>query len=1012
MVSRGPTRGGRLSVMLRTLIMRVSAGVVAMLCMCVVTGTAVAAALIGTPPVEKYSPNIDVDSQNFCITQDSRGIIFVCNASGVIEFDGERWKLHKLANRELVRSLAVDAQDNVYVGGYNLFGVLRRDAAGVATLEDLSAQFKLTLAGREFADIWEVELSPDGVYFRALNDVFFIDPKTKATAHWYSEGKFGLLRYHAGRMLLQFRGEGFKVREGNKWHLLPDTAKIKEPIFQAVSLADQSLLVFGNDINWWRVRGDKVTVQAMPLGTPEPSTILSATALVDGSLVLAGSEGKIFNIDNQLTKTRAFKLEAGMISGVSKEVAGGFLAVADLAIYRVAWPAPWSILGIEQGGGGPLAGFAQWQGKRYALSDAGGFEIIENSDGRFSFAPVSWTKNPIYALHPLDKNRALLSGAHHLMLLENNAVVEIASEQLYPRAFWPSRFHPTRIYLGTEMGLRVLDTTNITPKKIALSAAVPRDIPVQFQSVAEMSKNEIWLGAERHGIWRVQLADDGSVVAAAPLKADAAGLGIKYGAYPTGVITLLQDGTMLASTGAGIFNWDGKQFVSTAFDGLVALRAADETLRLVQAPNGAMWAHSNVRVWRRVNKQDGSREWLAQDIQNVRKGSIADIVFGDDGNAILVNSHGLIMHHPSDAASAKLKKPAQLLLRAVAKSLGDGGTVALPLVPTQPPQFEVADFGIRFDFALPDYARDGARRYQGRLVGDEAAFSEWALSASYFYSALQAGQYAMQIRAKDSDGNITEITPYSFEILPRWYARKWAVALWILLAAGAIAALVLMLAQRRTRSLERRNQSLESKVAARTLELEAANARLENLARLDGLTGVPNRRRLDEYLAQSWDRAQKNSEPLALLVIDADHFKQYNDQHGHQAGDELLRAIAATLSACLGTYVGTSVSASPITSPSASPGRPDDLLARYGGEEFVVVLPNATPDFAKTLAEAMRNAVENTIKHTTISIGVSAYQPSATAGIHSAAQLLSRADGALYAAKDAGRNCVRMRLAP
>ncbi len=974
--------------------MRMRAGIFVMLCLCTVTGNALAAALVGNPPVEKYSPNIEVDSQNFCITQDSRGIIFVCNASGVIEFDGERWKLHKLPNRELVRSLAVDAQDNVYVGGYNLFGVLRRDTAGVATLEDLSAQFKFSLKGREFADVWEVELSPEGVYFRALNDVFFIDPKTKATAHWYSEGKFGLLRYHAGRMLLQFRGEGFKVREGNKWRLLADTAKIKEPIFQALPLADKSLLLFGNDANWWRLRGDIATTQTMPLGTPEPATILSATVLADSSLVLAGSEGKVFNIDNQLNKTRAFKLEAGVISGVSKEVAGGFLAVADLAIYRVAWPAPWSILGIEQGGGGPLVSFAQWQGKRYVLSDAGGFEIIENSDGRLSFSPVPWTKNPIYALHPLDKKRALLSGAHHLMLLENDAVTEIASEPLYPSAFWPSRFHPTRIYLGTEMGFWVLDTTNLTPKKIALSAAVPRDIPVQFQSIAEMSKNEIWLGAERHGIWRVQMADDGSVVSATPLKAGAAGLGIKYGEYPTGVITRLQDGTMLASTGAGIFSWAGKQFVPTTFDGLVALRAADETLRLVQAPNGAMWAHSNVRVWRSVTKQDGSREWLAQDIQNIRKGSIADIVFGDDGNAILVNSHGLVMHHPSDTASAKLKNPAQLMLRAVAKSLGDGSTVALPLVPTQPPQFEIADFGIRFDFALPDYAREGARRYQGRLVGDEPAFSEWAVSSSYFYSALPAGQYSMQIRAKDADGNITEIAPYPFEILPRWYARKWVIALWLLLAAGAIAALVLGLARRRTLTLERRNLSLESKVAARTLELEVVNARLENLARLDGLTGVPNRRRLDEYLAQAWERTQKNSEPLALLVIDADHFKQYNDQHGHQAGDELLRAIAHTLSACL----------------SAAPNRPDGLLARYGGEEFVVVLPNATPSDASALAEAMRLAVEETVKFTTVSIGVSAYQPTATTGIHTAAQLLSRADSALYAAKDAGRNCVRTQL--
>ncbi len=947
-------------------------------------------ALIGNPPIEKFTPNIEVDSQNFCITQDARGVIFICNGGGLIEFDGERWKLHKMVNRDLVRSLATDANDNLYVGGYNLFGVLRRDAAGGATLEDYSWRFKAQLAGREFADVWDIEIAPEGIYFKSLQDLFFIDPKTNAAKHWYYEGKFGFVRHHQGRTIAQFRGEGFKVRVADNWQLIAGTDVVKQPLFHALPLADNALLLFGKDANWWRLSGDVLTIAAMPQGTPQPSTILGATVLADGSLALASSEGKVFSIDNQLKKTRAFRVEAGAISGVSKERGGGFLAVADLAIYRVAWPAQWSILGIEQGGGGPLLRLAKWNNKGYVLSEAGSFEVIENVDGQLSFAAVPWGKNPTYALLPLSPTRALLSTAHKLMVVENNVTTEIASDLLYPRSFWPSRFHPNRVYLGTELGLRILDISGST---VGISAAIPNPIPVHFNSIAELSKNEIWLGTERHGIWRVRLADDGKVDTVNELKAGKESLGLKYGQYPSAEIKLLADGTLLASTGAGIFIWDGKQFVANPFNGLVAMRAGDETLRFAQAPDGILWAYSNLRLW----KQEANKNWVQQEIQNIRKGSINDVTFDAAGSTILVNSHGLMMHHP--AAVGQLKKPAQLLLRAVTQTLSDGKTVALSLNPTQVPQFEIAESGLRFEFALPDYSKEGSRRYQGRLVGDEPALSEWASASAYSYSALPAGEYSMQLRAKEAEGNITEIPAYPFEILPPWYRRAWALALWLALTTAAIMALVIEIVRRRTLALERRNQNLESKVAARTSELEIANARLEALAHIDGLTGIPNRRHFDVYLAQAWAITQQKSQPIALLIVDVDHFKQYNDHHGHQKGDELLCQIAACLNECLASYTSTM--------QASAAGAAIGFLARYGGEEFVAVLPNATLATAKKLAETMRSAIAEHLTHATVSVGVSHVQTETTNTVVTAEQLFSEADNALYAAKAAGRNCVR-----
>ncbi|KIL99259.1 GGDEF domain-contatining protein [Paramagnetospirillum magnetotacticum MS-1] len=181
-----------------------------------------------------------------------------------------------------------------------------------------------------------------------------------------------------------------------------------------------------------------------------------------------------------------------------------------------------------------------------------------------------------------------------------------------------------------------------------------------------------------------------------------------------------------------------------------------------------------------------------------------------------------------------------------------------------------------------------------------------------------------------------------------------------------------------------------------------AEIRLRHLAMIDGLTGIANRRTFDETLGQEWRRASRAGTPLALLMIDVDHFKAYNDHYGHQAGDECLKTVAATL--------------------AATAKRPADLVARYGGEEFGVILPGCTLTDAQTLAEKMRLAVaelhlphlaSQTSGEVTISIGVSCLNLVATQGDSLDTQsLIAEADTALYRAKTSGRNCVSAQPAP
>jgi len=193
---------------------------------------------------------------------------------------------------------------------------------------------------------------------------------------------------------------------------------------------------------------------------------------------------------------------------------------------------------------------------------------------------------------------------------------------------------------------------------------------------------------------------------------------------------------------------------------------------------------------------------------------------------------------------------------------------------------------------------------------------------------------------------------------------------------------------KRNRELSELNENLEVKVRDRTAALNEANQRLEELANTDLLTGLPNRRHALTRLTLAWKDSLRQGEPLACLLLDADHFKAINDTYGHDAGDEVIRELGRQLRHCL---------------------RTDDLVARMGGDEFLIILPRTDLAGAMRVGWELRDHVASLriqagagIWKGSLSIG--AAERDATQGDYEA--LIKAADEGLYAAKRNGRNTV------
>jgi diguanylate cyclase (GGDEF)-like protein len=413
----------------------------------------------------------------------------------------------------------------------------------------------------------------------------------------------------------------------------------------------------------------------------------------------------------------------------------------------------------------------------------------------------------------------------------------------------------------------------------------------------------------------------------------------------------------------------------TGTDGIVYFLEFDNSGRLwagtergVDVWNGARWSHFD------------SNNGLVWDDRNLNA-----FATEPDG-AVWVGTSGGLSRYTPVSRTAPDTVPAVVFTRLVM------GHTDLSQVST--PHYASHATSLRVRYSALNVAHENGVVFRYRLPPANSAWTETS-QRDLEFAQLAPGSYELEVQARDQDGVWTgeRSTPgkqatFSFEVLSPWYVTSWFFGLCGLAPVTAVAASLRI----RMLHARKRERELVLIVEERTQDLRRANEDLLRLSSLDPLTGLSNRRILDDALRRECAGLQRTGETVSLVLVDIDHFKALNDSLGHQRGDQYLMLVGAQLR-------------------RLTRGEPD-IAARYGGEEFALVLPETNAATAAAFAESVRQSIAGLdLPHPaspvatvlTVSLGV------ATAGSRrTPEELIAAADQALYLAKRKGRNRVEI----
>ncbi len=909
------------------------------------------------------------------LVQSHDGVIYSGDQRGVLEFDGRNWRRLPIGINFAVTALGVTRSGQLVVGGAETLLVVS-DPGGANEVLDVGEMLPEGLHGG--GDFWE--FAEDRDMWCVRSSELLVCRQSSGFKAFRTEQEFGRLFQTSDSILIHVHRVGLSRITSDGPLLVPGGAVFANiGVSSLVEFPDKSYAAITREpFGIWRWRDGEPPMLSATISASDVMRPIGIGQLVaaDKIAIPEGNGGvAILGIDGAVhDRIEPADLNVGTGAQALMVDREGALWIAwRSAISRIEYPSRARVFSLPPNLFGQSMVLTRTE---LGISAFHGGSVVslrqESNSKRWSLQQINQAPASILMIRSINGSD-LVGTIRGIWSLQDGAVA-LPNDLVFSATSVAQS--STDIWAGLRNGVSRLQRGPTGWREIQRNPNVSFDVI----SILQTEPETVWLGSLVGRVARLRLSN-GTTLAEARVEEfdDSAGL-------PKATISLerIGDDASIWVQGGQFYEFDGQRFhpstiVPSEESGPIQdVKRIDDAQLLISNPN------SRLRLLRRdITGVYHHQRSIFDEFVSVEKTRSMHV--DPDGIVWLAQDSNVVRIDPK--ADVPKPVPQQVLIRDV--SVGDvsllkGRGDATPLNLGE-------GASLRVEYTLPSYRAPELNRFRSRIRTIHAAteWSNWSNETRRDFTNLPAGELLFEVEAQDAAGISGGIASVPMTVVALWYRRGWAMA------AFAVAGLLLVGAgvQWRVRALRARGAELERLVALKTEALQVA-------ANTDPLTGLWNRHRFGQWLRSELGDIQLRaavaaaSDPADLIVcgIDLDHFKRVNDQHGHAAGDAILKAVAERLQAFK---------------------RPNDLIFRFGGEEFVYIGTQRHRDEGRALAEAIVREIaevkveleDGVLLEPTASVGWSGYpfyrERPDLFGIDF---VLGIADRALYVAKQEGRN--------
>jgi signal transduction histidine kinase len=822
---------------------------------------------IGYPAIRNYSPkDYEADIQNWTIAQDKNGVMYFGNNLGLLQYDGVEWALYRLPNFSVVRSIAIDNDGRIFVGGVGNLGYFSPDSIGQLKFHSM-LKF-IDAKNRNFSDVWSVYIENNEIVFMTTNYIFkwsfkekkfrVIKPENTLHALFLINGKYYAREWGVG--LLQMEDDSLKLVPGGErfaneriYVMLPFPGEAGQMLIVSRT---QGLFKFdGKNFKPFKTQADAFLKKNLIYS--------SAPVLKDNNIILGTILGGSVIIDTSGNIVQKLNKTVGLPSNTTyalfQDYTGGIWIASDFGLSRIDYGSPVTYYDERNGISNGVSSIIRYKGTLYASANSGIYYLNPSSS---QFIPIPKLANQSFILK-IVHNQLLVGNFDGLFRVDKNNVTTIrksASNEYSAQGIFQSKIDTNRLYICTSEGLWVLEYQN--EKWVDKGKII--NIPDLTSSVAEEDDGTIWTGSGSFGVFRIkyQLNKNGKPDFS-KYKIDK--FGTKDGIPISSVFPKTINGKIYFFAPQNIYRFNKKTnsfFLDSLFS-VVPSTGVVTPSQVAEEKDGKIWVSRGKQPALGIPQNDGSYKWVKSPFKRFSDELIESIYPENDGTVWFGTGFGIIKFDQYKKSLYDNSFPA--LIREVTYGKNAGVFYSGYDSKANTPKISFENNSLRFVFSATSYEDEDRNQYKTLLEGFDDNWSNWSKENVKEYTNLPPGNYKFDVIAKNINDIASKEASFSFIVLPPWYRTWWAYGCYVILLGLLIFGIDRL--QRRRLTLKERQRA-----HLREIELRAEVAEAEN-----------NRKKNVELLSEI------GKEITATLDLDTIFYKLY--EHVNQLADASIFGV-------------------------------------------------------------------------------------------------------------------------